>query len=183
MPPRNSLDADATGYQRRPLGATGNCLTPTGFLASAFAECAEPIAAVDRMPVVRLMDGLVSILPACRAISRVNPRIRPHRALACTWRRERLAEPSTVARPVDAFSDEPVAQQCQGSKALFGRESRILRHDFQTGVEAPPTTQEISCGPRAPCPVDGCGLQRPGLGFPLDVSRPAPGWLEHNATH
>jgi hypothetical protein len=113
-----------------PLGVLGYCLTRTDFLAPVFANLALPMKEVDHTPAAKLLDVLVSILAGCRAISQVNTRIRPDLALAHAWGRERFAEQSTLARTLDAFAEEHVTQLRQGSKVLFRRESRVLRHDF-----------------------------------------------------
>lgn len=114
-----------------PLGVLGYCLTRTDFLAPLFADLTLPIKKVNHPPVVNLMDVLTSILAGCRAISQVNTRIRPDLALAYAWGRERFAEQATLARTLDAFTPEHIAQLRQGSEALFRRESRTLRHDFE----------------------------------------------------
>lgn len=113
-----------------PLGVLGYCLTRTAFLAPVFADLTLPIKEVDHSPAAKLMDVLTSILAGCRAISQVNTRLRPDLALARAWERESFAEQSNLARTLDAFSPEHVAQLRQGSEALFRRESQALRHDF-----------------------------------------------------
>jgi len=113
-----------------PLGVVGYCLTRTDFLAPVFADLALPIKEVDHSPEAKLIDVLVSLLAGCRAISQVNTRIRPDLALARAWGRECFAEQSTLARTLDAFSPEHVAQLRRGGEALFRRESRVLRHNF-----------------------------------------------------
>jgi hypothetical protein len=113
-----------------PLGVLGYCLMRTEFLAPVFSGLTLPIKEVDHPPVAKLMDVLTSILAGCRAISQVNTRIRPDLALACAWGRERFAEQSNLARTLDAFSPDHIAQLRQGSEVLFRRESRALQHDF-----------------------------------------------------
>ena len=113
-----------------PLGVMGYCLTRTNFLAPVFTDLTLPLKEVDYPSVIKLLDVLVSVLAGCRAISQVNTRIRPDLALARAWGHERFAEQSTLARTLDAFSPQHVAQLRQGSEALFRRESRALRHDF-----------------------------------------------------
>ena len=113
-----------------PLGVVGYCLTRTHFLAPVFTDLALPIKEVDHPPVAKLIDVLTSILAGCRAISQVNTRIRPDLALARAWGRERFAEQSTLARTLDAFSPDHIAQLRQGSEVLFRRESQVLRHNF-----------------------------------------------------
>lgn len=113
-----------------PLGVLGYCLTRTDFLGPVFADLTLPIKEVDHPPVAKLMDLFVSILAGCRAISQVNTRIRPELALARAWGRDRFAEQSNLARTLDAFYPEHIAQLRQGSEVLFRRESRALRHNF-----------------------------------------------------
>lgn len=113
-----------------PLGVLGYCLTRTDFLAPVFANLALPMKEVDHAPEAKLLDVLVSILAGCRAVSPVNTRIRPDLALAHAWGRERFAEQSTLARTLDAFTEEHVTQLRQGNEALFRRESRVLRHNI-----------------------------------------------------
>lgn len=113
-----------------PLGVLGYCLTRTDFLAPVFADLTLPIKEVDHPPVAKMMDVLTSILAGCRTISQVNTRLRPDLALARAWGRERFAEQSTLARTLDVFSPEHIAQLRCGSEALFRRESQVLRHNF-----------------------------------------------------
>lgn len=113
-----------------PLGVLGYCLMRTNFLAPVFTDLALPMKEVDHAPAAKLVDVLVSILAGCRAIYQVNTRIRPDLALACAWGRERFAEQSTLARTLNAFTEEHVTQLRQGGEALFQRESRVLRHNF-----------------------------------------------------
>jgi hypothetical protein len=114
-----------------PLGVVGYCLTRTGFLESVWDQVELPLKSVDHTPKAKLLDLVVSILAGCRAIAQVNTRLRPDLALARAWGRERFAEQSTLARTLDAFGATQVAQLRQGSEALFRRESRVLRHNFE----------------------------------------------------
>ena len=116
-----------------PLGVLGYCLTRTDFLAPVFADLALPVKEVVHAPEAKLLDVLVSILAGCRAISQVNTRIRPDLALAHAWGRECFAEQSTLARTLDAFTEEHVTQLRRGGEALFRRESGVLRHNFARG--------------------------------------------------
>jgi hypothetical protein len=113
-----------------PLGVLGYCLTRTDFLAPVFATLSLPLKEVDHAPEAKLTDVLTSIFAGCRAISQVNTRLRPDLALARAWGRERFAEQSNLARTLDAFAPEHIAQLRWGSEVLFRRESRVLRHDF-----------------------------------------------------
>lgn len=114
-----------------PLGVLGYCLTQTNFLAGVWAELQLPLKAVEHTPEAKLLDVVVSILAGCRGISQVNTRLRPDLALAQAWGRAGFADQSTLARTLDTFRPEQVAQLRQGSEALFRQESRVLHHDFE----------------------------------------------------
>ena len=114
-----------------PLGVLGYCLMRTKFLASVFSELALPVKKIEHAANDKLLDVLVSILAGCRAIYQVNTRLRPDLALAQAWGREHFASQANLARTLDAFTQENVAQLRQGSQALFRRESRTLAHDFE----------------------------------------------------
>jgi hypothetical protein len=114
-----------------PLGVLGYCLTRTQFLAPVWADLVLPLKIVDHRPEDKLLDLLVSILAGCRAVVQVNTRLRPDIALARAWGREGFADHSTLTRTLDAFSAIQIAQLRQGSEALFRRESRVWRHDFE----------------------------------------------------
>lgn len=120
---------EETGFA--PLGVLGYCLTRTDFLAPVFADLALPLKQIDHAPNDKLLDVLVSILAGCRAIYQVNSRLRPDLALAQAWGRPYFASQANLARTLDAFSEESVEQLRRGSEALFRRESRSLRHNFE----------------------------------------------------
>jgi hypothetical protein len=117
-----------TGFA--PLGVLGYCLTRTQFLAPVWAELNLGLKTVDHSPQDKLQDVVTSILAGCRAISQVNTRLRPDLALAYAWGRKRFADQSQLARALDAFDAIHIAQLRCGSEAVFRRESRVLRHDY-----------------------------------------------------
>lgn len=117
-----------TGYA--PLGVLGYCLTRTKFLECVWSDVGLPIKAVDHEPSAKLQDVLISILTGCRSVSQVNTRLRPDLALACAWGRLQFAEQSTLARTLDMFADEQVAQLRKGLDALLRREGQVFRHPF-----------------------------------------------------
>jgi len=119
---------EETGFA--PLGVLGYCLTRTQFLTSVWADLELSLKTVKHVPSAKLLDLIVSILAGCRAISQINTRIRPDIALARAWGRKRFAEQSNLARTLDIFTTAQVAQLRRGGEALFRRESRVLRHDF-----------------------------------------------------
>jgi hypothetical protein len=120
---------EETGFA--PLGVLGYCLMRTHFLAPVFTELALPLKQVDHAPNDKLLDVLVSILAGCRAIYQIDTRLRPDLALAQAWGRPSFASQTNVARTLDAFSEESIEQLRRGSEALFRRESRSLRHNFE----------------------------------------------------
>lgn len=113
-----------------PLAVLGYCLTRTQFLAPVWADLDLHLKTVDHSVRAKLQDVVLSILASCRSVSQVNTRLRPELALAHAWGRDRLAEQSTLARTLNAFTSTEVAQLRQGSEILFRRESYVLRHDF-----------------------------------------------------
>lgn len=113
-----------------PLGVLGYCLMRTSFLAPVLQAVTVPLKTVDHAPAAKVLDVLVSILAGCRAITQINTRLRPDLALACAWGRPQFAAQATVARTLDSFSDDHVAQLRHGCELLFRRESQTLRHPF-----------------------------------------------------
>ena len=120
---------EETGFV--PLGVVGYCLSRSKFLAPVFTELDLPIKKIDHGANDKVLDVLVSILAGCRAIYQVNSRLRPDLALAQAWGRAQFASQANLARTLDAFTEETVAQLRRGSEALFRRESQTLRHDFE----------------------------------------------------
>lgn len=121
--------AEETGYA--PLGVLGYCLTRSNFLEPVWAQVELPIKTVDHKPGEKLQDILVSILTGCRSIAQVNTRLRPDLALACAWGRQQFAEQSVLARTLDAFESQQVAQLRQGCDALLRQEGQVFRHPFE----------------------------------------------------
>src|SRR5262249_46450381 len=113
-----------------PLGVLGYCLTRSNFLWPTLTAVHLPLKAVDHTPASKLLDVLVSILAGCRALSQVNTRLRPDRALARAWGRTNFADQSSLARTLDSFTDQQLQQLRQASALLFRRESQTLRHAF-----------------------------------------------------
>ena len=119
MSTRIVLTAMPTSTRFAPLGALGYCLTRTGFLDVVFNDVELSVKRVDHAPQEKLLDGLVAVLAGCRAIYEINARVRPDRALAQAWGRDRFAEQSNVSRALDAFTATPLEQLQQGSKAAI----------------------------------------------------------------
>lgn len=119
---------EETGFA--PLGMLGYCLTRSKFLEPVWAKLDLPIKAVDHEPEEKLQDILVSILMGCRSVSQVNTRLRPDLALARAWGRPQFAEQSVLARTLDAFESDHIAQLRQGFDVLLRQESQVFRHPF-----------------------------------------------------
>ena len=130
MPIQIQLHDLSESTQFAPLGVLGYCLTRTNFLKEVFAPVMFKEKTVNYKPEAKLQDALVSILAGCRAISTINTRIRPDRALAQAWGQEQFAEQSGVARTLDKLNQEQVEQLRLGTDKLFKRESFVLKHDF-----------------------------------------------------
>lgn len=133
MPPVIRLVAMPHETAFAPLGVVGYCLTRTGFLAPVWS-CLQPLQKVVDYPAsVKLTGVLVSILAGCRSILQVNTRIRPDLALAQAWGCESIADQSTLARTLDSFTPDHVAQLRRGSESLFRTHSRTFHHAFDQG--------------------------------------------------
>lgn len=130
MPIPIQLHDMSESTQFAPLGVLGYCLTRSKFLDEVFASVTFTEKTVAHKPAAKLQDALVSILAGCRAISTINTRMRPDRALAQAWGREQFAEQSSVARTLDKLSQAQIEQFRLGSDKLFQRESFVLQHNF-----------------------------------------------------
>jgi hypothetical protein len=77
----------------------------------------------------KLITCLVSIMSGCQAISHIDTRIRPDRALAQAWGLECFAQQSLVADTLNRFTEMHVAQLRQAVNAIYLREGRAVQHD------------------------------------------------------
>lgn len=78
----------------------------------------------------KLITCLVSIMSGCQAISHIDTRIRPDRALAQAWGMECFAHQSIVADTLNHFTEVHVAQLRQAVNAIYLREGRAVQHDY-----------------------------------------------------
>jgi hypothetical protein len=78
----------------------------------------------------KLMTCLVSIMSGCQAISHINTRIRPDRALAQSWGLECFAEQSSVANTLNHLTAFHVEQLRQAVNTIYLREGRAIQHDY-----------------------------------------------------
>jgi len=80
----------------------------------------------------KLITCLVSIMSGCQAISHIDTRIRPDRALAQAWGMECFARQSIVADTLNQFTPCHVAQLRQAVNTIYLREGRAVQHDYNT---------------------------------------------------
>jgi len=78
----------------------------------------------------KLITCLVSIMSGCQAISHIDVRIRPDRALAQAWGMERFAHQSIVADTLNRFTEVHMAQLRQAVNTIYLREGRAVQHDY-----------------------------------------------------
>jgi hypothetical protein len=78
----------------------------------------------------KLITCLVSIMSGCQAISHIDTRIRPDRALAQAWGLECFAQQSIVADTLNRFTEIHVAQLRQAVNTIYLREGRAVQHDY-----------------------------------------------------
>jgi hypothetical protein len=82
----------------------------------------------------KLITCLVSIMSGCQAVSHIDIRIRPDRALAQAWGMEGFAHPSLVADTLNRFTEVHVAQLRQAVNTMYLREGRAIQHDDTQGL-------------------------------------------------
>ena len=80
-------------------------------------------------PQDKLITCLVSIMSDCQAISHIDTRIRPDRALAQAWGLACFAHQSIVADTLNRFTETHVAQLRQAVNTIYLREGRAVQHD------------------------------------------------------
>jgi hypothetical protein len=78
----------------------------------------------------KLITCLVSIMSGCQAISHIDTRIHPDRALAQAWGMECFAHQSIVADTLNRFNEIHVAQLRQAVNTIYLREGRAVQHDY-----------------------------------------------------
>jgi hypothetical protein len=78
----------------------------------------------------KLITCLVSIMSGCQAISHIDTRIHPDRALAQAWGMECFAHQSIVADTLNRFTEVHVAQLRQAVNTIYLREGRAVQYDY-----------------------------------------------------
>lgn len=121
--------------QFAPLGLLGYHLQQHDF----FAPLREQIQLEQKCLLYtaddKLLTCLVSIMGGCHAISQINTRIRPDRALAQAWGLPSFAHQATVARTLDRFTDVNVQQLREAISTIYLRQGQAIRHrEAQPGL-------------------------------------------------
>jgi len=81
-------------------------------------------------PVEALLDLAVGLLAGCEVVAQVNTTIRSDPFLAQAWGREQFAEQSTIARVLDACTQQQVAQWREANEASLRWSGRLFEHDY-----------------------------------------------------
>ena len=81
-------------------------------------------------PVEALLDMMAGLLAGCEVVSQVNTTIRSDRFLALAWGRDQFAEQSTIARVLDAATQQQVRQWREANEASLRWSGKLFAHDF-----------------------------------------------------
>lgn len=121
--------------QFAPLGLLGDHLQQHDFFAPLREQIQLEQKCIIYSPYDKLLTCLVSIMGGCHAISQINTRIRPDRALAQAWGLTSFAHQTTVARTLDRFTDVNVQQLREALSRIYLRTGQAIRHQYsQQGV-------------------------------------------------
>jgi len=116
--------------QWAPLALLGYCLQQRQFFAPLYQHLDLHQKQLRYTSQDKLITCLVSIMSGCQAISHIDTRIRPDRALAQAWGMERFAHQSIVADTLNRFTEVHIAQLRQAVNTIYLREGRAVRHDY-----------------------------------------------------
>lgn len=116
--------------QFAPLGLLGYHLQQHDFFAPLREQIQLEQKCLLYTPDDKLLTCLVSIMAGCHAISQINTRIRPDRALAQTWGLPYFAHQSTVARTLDRFTDVTVQQLREAISIIYSGKGQAIRHPY-----------------------------------------------------
>src|SRR5215217_7425056 len=86
---------------------------------------------IKHSPTQKLIDALMGILSGCKALYKIDVRVRPDAPLQRAFGKERCADQSTIQRTLNAFTSENVAQLRQAVEAIGRRYSATFSHDFE----------------------------------------------------
>lgn len=116
--------------QFAPLGLLGYRLQQRDFFAPLREELQLEQKSIVYTPYDKLLTCLISIMSHCHAISQINTRIRPDRALAQAWGLTSFAHQATVADSLDHFTDVTIQQLRAAVSHIYIREGQALRHQW-----------------------------------------------------
>ncbi len=114
-----------------PLAALGAFLQQQDFFAPLREHVQLDCKTVLHAPQEKLLDIVVSMLADCASLKQINTRLRPDTALAAAWGRDGFADQSTIARRLDAFTPQAVAQLRTAVEQIYRREGQALHHPFE----------------------------------------------------
>ena len=130
MPRLLGLSEMKTNTQWAPLALLGYRLQQREFFDPLYQHLDLNQKQLRYTPQDKLMTCLVSIMSGCQAISHINTRIRPDRALAQSWGLECFAEQSSVANTLNHLTVFHVEQLRQAVNTIYLREGRAVQHDY-----------------------------------------------------
>ena len=116
--------------QFAPLGLLGYHLQQQDFFAPLREQVQLEQKHLVYMPYDKLLTCFVSMMGGCHAISQINTRIRPDRALAQAWGLPSFAHQSTVARMLDQFTDVNVQELREAISIIYLRQGQAIRHRY-----------------------------------------------------
>ncbi len=115
--------------QWAPLALLGYRLQQRQFFDSLYQQLDLQQKKVRYTSQDKLITCLVSIMSGCQAISHIDTRIRPDRALAQAWGLKCFAQQSIVADTLNQFTELHVEQLRQAINTIYLREGRAVQHD------------------------------------------------------
>jgi hypothetical protein len=130
MPTLLGLSDMNSNTQFAPLALLGYCLQQRDFFAPLREQVQLEQKSIFYTPYDKVLPCLVSIMSNCHAISQLNTRIRPDRALAWAWGVTCFAPQATVADSLDHFSDVHIQQLRAALSHIYRREGQALRHQW-----------------------------------------------------
>lgn len=121
-----------TNTQWAPLAVLGYRLQQRKFFDPLYQQLDLKQKKVRYTSQDKLITCLVSIMSGCQAISHIDTRIRPDRALAQAWGLQCFARQSLVADTLNRFTESHVEQLRQAINTIYVREGRAVQHDYRS---------------------------------------------------
>ncbi len=85
-------------------------------------------------PGEKLLDAFLLILAGYPSLYLLNKHLRPDPFLATAWQRRQLAEQSSIARTLDAFTEQSLLALRTISWQFWQQHSRLRSHDWRTPI-------------------------------------------------